>query len=210
MASEFPQQGVFLYKAKWTAEIDKLMLRTIIQMKKAMKWEGTVIPPEIICEASDVIAAEVVLKENSFASAYYYVADPEFRNLSILFGPNSIKSEKEKVIVISDSTVPVINLDNWVGPTKVFDYPTTEGSDSVSSPVIGTISKHHRKLFNEDNPHNNRDSTNQEELRLMRAPKPPKTPVCVGHPARISGQKISSSRCMIPPINQILSSTMLV
>lgn len=59
MANYIPPQSVFLYKSNWTPEIDEVMLRTIIKMKKAAKWDGIVIPPEFLREVIDVINAEV-------------------------------------------------------------------------------------------------------------------------------------------------------
>ncbi|KAL1564788.1 hypothetical protein AAHA92_07086 [Salvia divinorum] len=59
MASHTPPQSVFLYKCNWTAEIDEVMLCTILRMKKAANWEGTVIPPEFLREAITDIKAEV-------------------------------------------------------------------------------------------------------------------------------------------------------
>ncbi|XP_042067473.1 uncharacterized protein LOC121810814 [Salvia splendens] len=58
MANNIPPQDSFLYKGRWTAEVDSVMLSVIIREKRANNWSGTVIPIPVLEEAVATISLE--------------------------------------------------------------------------------------------------------------------------------------------------------
>ncbi|KAL1568240.1 hypothetical protein AAHA92_03633 [Salvia divinorum] len=57
MGSSIPRQEFFLYKSKWSAEVDSVMLSFIVRAKNVAQWSGTVIPIPILEEAVAAIHA---------------------------------------------------------------------------------------------------------------------------------------------------------
>ncbi|KAL1559562.1 hypothetical protein AAHA92_09893 [Salvia divinorum] len=82
-----------------------------------------------------------IFKHDKIAGAYYYKGEPEYRNMPILFGYATIKSEVEKtVVIISDTTREIIHIsDN--------DDAEHSLSTEVVSPVFVPKPKSKCKLF---------------------------------------------------------------
>ncbi|KAL1534068.1 hypothetical protein AAHA92_31469 [Salvia divinorum] len=57
MGSSIPRQEFFLYKSKWSAEVDSVMLSFIVRAKNVAQWSGTVILIPILEEAVAAIHA---------------------------------------------------------------------------------------------------------------------------------------------------------
>ncbi|KAL1547680.1 hypothetical protein AAHA92_16005 [Salvia divinorum] len=180
MTSRIPSQRVFLYKSNWTPKIDKIMLHTIIRMKKATKWEGTVIPPEFIREASTAINSEVgvIFSWDELYARFQFFEQRylSFKNLravpGVFWNVNTnvviIPEPIWEVIVKEDALavayyyeVPINQFKTETEPAMGFENAVAEGSESVSSPVTGTVPKMRRKLFQEEQNHIDRESTNE-------------------------------------------------
>ncbi|KAL1549653.1 hypothetical protein AAHA92_17729 [Salvia divinorum] len=78
-----------------------------------------------------------LLMKNKLIAAYNYVCEPEYNMVSMLFGITTVKKEKDiSVINISNTKVP---LDVGAGGPWLDaqdNAPSTEGSESVCSPVM--------------------------------------------------------------------------
>ncbi|KAL1544403.1 hypothetical protein AAHA92_21260 [Salvia divinorum] len=59
MSSNLTNQSSFLYEANWTPALDSLLLRTMIKLKLAISWDGTVFPNPFILEAKAVMEHEL-------------------------------------------------------------------------------------------------------------------------------------------------------
>ncbi|KAG6415855.1 hypothetical protein SASPL_123274 [Salvia splendens] len=58
MVDKIPSQDVFFYKSKWTSEIDSLMLSLIIQSKNVGKWDGSVMPYDLLEHVTGALTAD--------------------------------------------------------------------------------------------------------------------------------------------------------
>ncbi|KAL1560057.1 hypothetical protein AAHA92_10322 [Salvia divinorum] len=178
MADQIPLQEVFLYKSNWTAEKDSLMLSIIAKSKTKGEWDGSVIPFDLLEHAANVLMAKmglpftshdvyerfrffehryraftlkVIFKKNNLCSAYYYYGDPEYRQLTQLFGPLTVKKEHHtEVVIISDGTAPLGEQTMPSHRGRPPASPTLVVSESVYSPITTNATKLRSRLFDED------------------------------------------------------------
>ncbi|KAL1556769.1 hypothetical protein AAHA92_12349 [Salvia divinorum] len=132
MSYNLPNQSYFLYEANWTPTLDSLLLRTMIKLKLACNWDGTVFPSHFILEAKAVIEHELgytfewsdlydrlyflekhykIFKElcNPLVGAYYRHGDPAHHELAELFALHNVKVEEEKTIIILSDSIDSYN-----------------------------------------------------------------------------------------------------
>lgn len=55
---KIPSQDVFFYKSNWTSEIDSLMLSLITKSKNVGKWDGSVMPYDLLEQVTGALAAD--------------------------------------------------------------------------------------------------------------------------------------------------------
>ncbi|KAG6392830.1 hypothetical protein SASPL_147058 [Salvia splendens] len=94
-----------------------------------------------------------MLKMNSFVGAYFYQEEPIWARLTCVFGFDDVKVKGQKeVVVISDNTEE-IHEDALVINALV------DGEDEVNSPAVFPGPKVCRKLFDDDQVPNDRESS---------------------------------------------------
>lgn len=54
-SSDLPLQSSFLYRGKWSHEIDSIILDTLLRLKKEYACEGSVFPSHFIFEAQSLV-----------------------------------------------------------------------------------------------------------------------------------------------------------
>ncbi|KAL1532259.1 hypothetical protein AAHA92_32288 [Salvia divinorum] len=94
---------------------------------------------------------KAIFKKNNLCSAYYYYGDPEYRRLTQLFGPLTVKKERHtEVVIISDGTAPLGEQTMPSHRGRPPASPTLVVSESVYSPITTNATKLRRRLFDED------------------------------------------------------------
>ncbi|KAG6394994.1 hypothetical protein SASPL_145585 [Salvia splendens] len=159
MGSNIPRQETFFYKAKWSAEVDSVLLSVIVWAKNMGRWSGSVIPIAILQEVIESIQSETgvsfswleLYERYQFLEQCFHafklvwqtrgvywnmqsnmVISPNSAWLAMLFGMEDVKKEENtKVVVIYDTTVLIYRPRprRGIGPSS----PCGEASDSVSS-----------------------------------------------------------------------------
>ncbi|KAG6433803.1 hypothetical protein SASPL_105420 [Salvia splendens] len=174
LSPDLPLQSSFLYRGKWTHEIDSIILDTLLRLKKEYECEGSVFPSHFIFEAQSLVEYnfgltfewwELVdrntwanhLLQNHLLGAYHSYGDSAHNQLFQLFGVRVDKKEIEAtLIVLSDSLQ---------SHGHVCDAPRKNGQLEEGRGDLGSSNKYsaaRRKLMFGDGGLQDLESTNKK------------------------------------------------
>ncbi|KAL1560316.1 hypothetical protein AAHA92_10538 [Salvia divinorum] len=174
----FSPQAMYLYKGKWTLEVDTILVDTLLRLKQETGWILKEFPSYFLLTAAKEIeekeedfpskkvvapeaAWERVCKKNPLAGAYFYHEEPHYYKLACLFGMYDIKMEEEKeVIIISESSE-----DKEDGEPSCYEIGSV--CEEVTSPIVKPVVYARRKLFVTDEETVDRESTTEPDIYFI-------------------------------------------